>query len=66
MNREIVEQELDYLIDTLPASGVWEPNFTWYNTIELYPEAYAVSRNWWRGILAIGHLSFLRAFGRLD
>ena len=66
MNREIVEQELDYLIDTLSTNGVWEPNWTWYNTIELYPEAYAVSRNWWRGILAIGHLSFLRAFGRLD
>ena len=66
MNQEIVEQELDYLIDTLSTNGVWEPNWTWYNTIELYPEAYAISRNWWRSILAIGHLSFLRAFGRLE
>ena len=66
MNQEIVEQELDYLIDTLSTNGVWEPNWTWYNTIELYPEAYAISRNWWRSILAIGHLSFIRVFGRLE
>ena len=66
MNREIVETELDYVVDTLSKDGSWEPNWTWYNTIERYPDAYAISRNWWRSIKAIEYLSFLKAFGRLE
>ena len=31
-----------------------------------YPDAYAISRNWWRSIKAIEYLSFLKAFGRLE
>lgn len=66
MNREIVETELDHVVDTLSKDGSWEPNWTWYNTIECYPDAYAISRNWWRSIKAIEYLSFLKAFGRLE
>lgn len=66
MNREIVETELDYVVDTLSKDGSWEPNWTWYNTIERYPDAYAISRNWWRSIKAIEYLSFLKAFGCLE
>lgn len=66
MNCEIVETELDHVVDTLSKDGSWEPNWTWYNTIECYPDAYAISRNWWRSIKAIEYLSFLKAFGRLE
>lgn len=65
MNREIVETELDYLIDTLPADDVWPLNWSWFELSQVYPEAYAVSANWWKGIKLIEHVSFLKAYGRL-
>lgn len=63
-NEEIVERQLDYLIDTRVAGGVWNITWSWFNLGEVYPKEFAISENWWKTIVAMGNLEFLHAFGR--
>ena len=68
-NEEIVEVELDYLIETRPAGGVWGITWHWHDNYAKYPEEFAISKNWWKSdydIGATGKLKFLRNFGRLE
>lgn len=65
-NEDIVEQELDYFIDTRPANGVWGITWQWWDLYEKYPKEFAISENWWRADGAISRLKFLLNFGRLD
>ena len=67
-NEDIVRKELDYLIDTRPENGTWDITWHWHDHYEKYPEAFAVSKNWWKADLdtgAIGKIKFLRRFDRL-
>ena len=69
MYEEITEKELDYLIDTRPAGGVWGITWQWWDLYEKYPKEFAISENWWNedpDVGAIGKLKFLRNFSRLD
>ncbi|WP_040950719.1 hypothetical protein [Gorillibacterium massiliense] len=61
-NEEIVEKELDYLLDTRDASGVWDITWNWGG----YEKEFAISANWWRGTLIIENVKFLKAFGRVE
>jgi hypothetical protein len=63
---ELIEKELDYLIDTRLSDGVWDIPWSWFDNDALYPKEFAISENWWKGITAIQHMLFLKAFGRLD
>lgn len=65
-NEEIVSTELDYLIETHPAGGVWDITWSWFENTEKYPQEFAVSRNWWRACKAIEKISFLKRFGRVE
>lgn len=65
-NKEIVEQELTYLEDTLPENDLWGITWTWFNHNEEYSKEFAISENWWKSIKAIEKLRYLRAFGQID
>lgn len=65
-NRDIVETELDYLIKTRPASGVWGITWSWFDNIEKYPKEYAVSEHLWKSVKAIEKTLLLRSFGRIE
>lgn len=65
-NEEIVATELDYLVDTRHADGVWDINWSWFNLLEQYAREFAISENWWQAETCIDKLLFLRAFGRVE
>lgn len=68
-NEYIVQQELDYLIDTRSENGVWGITWHWHGNYDKYPKEFAISENWWKADLEIGatgKLKFLRNFDRLD
>lgn len=65
-NEKIVEEELDYLIDTRNPLGVWNITWTWFDLGEKYAKEFAVSENWWMTNLAIEKTAFLKNFGRLS
>lgn len=64
-NEDIVATELDYLVDTRNAGGVWDITWTWFALGEKYPKEFAVSENWWKAGKAIEKMKFLRNFGRI-
>jgi hypothetical protein len=65
-NRDIVETELDYLIETRPKGGVWGITWIWFDNNEKYAKAFAISENWWKANLAVSKVTMLRNFGRLE
>ena len=65
-NKEIVQQELDYLIDTKPEGDVWPITWSWFNTQDKYPKEFAVSEVWWKGVRVIEALRLLEAYGRIE
>ena len=65
-NKVIVEQELDYLIETKPEHGVWGITWSWYEHNEKYQKEFAISENWWKVDGAIEKLKFLRNFNRIE
>lgn len=64
-NEEIVEQELDYLIETRNPGGVWDITWSWYQLGEQYPKEFAVSENWSKAGKAVEKIHFLKCFNRI-
>ena len=62
----IMEAELDYLVRTRPAGGVWDIDWSWFDNNDTYPKAFAISENWWKSWCAIEKLTLLRRFGRFE
>ncbi|KAI7253206.1 hypothetical protein KC345_g11399 [Hortaea werneckii] len=58
---ELVQQELDYLLDTRNPEGIWNLTWSWAG----YEREFAVSENWWKAHIAIENVLLLQAFGRL-
>ncbi|MGL5437439.1 MAG: hypothetical protein ACRDBO_18995 [Lachnospiraceae bacterium] len=65
-NQEIVEQELEYLLDTRNPGAVWNITWCWFDLQEQYAREFAISENWWMAIKAIEKMEFLRSFGRIN
>jgi hypothetical protein len=65
-NKDIVETELDYLINTRPKGGVWGITWSWFDNNETYAKAFAISENWWKANLAAAKVLMLRNFGRVE
>jgi hypothetical protein len=65
-NEKIMEEELDYLIDTRPENGVWGITWQWWDNYVKYPKEFAISENWWKADIAIDKLKLLRNFSRLE
>lgn len=62
-NKDIVEKELNYLVETLPHNDVWGITWTWFDNNDKYPKEFAISENWWKANKAIEKMRFLRNFG---
>lgn len=60
-NREAAEKECAYLTNTQLPDGSWEIPWGWQD----YPEAWAVSKNWWKCIRIIENLLYLKGFEAL-
>ena len=65
-NEDIIEEELDYLVDTKPDGDVWGITWQWWDNYAKYPKEFAIAENWWKADLAIDRLKLLRNFGRLE
>ena len=65
-NETAVSQELDWLIDSLPANDVWPIPWIWYREDEASKKAFAISDNWWKGSKVLDNLRVLKNFGRLE
>jgi hypothetical protein len=65
-NKEIVEKELDYLIETKPENSVWGINWSWFDNNEQYKKEFSISENWWKSIMAIDKVLFLKNFKRIE
>ncbi|MDR0958728.1 MAG: rRNA maturation RNase YbeY [Clostridiales bacterium] len=57
--QQIIQQECKFLKETQNSDGSWDVSWKWIN----YPNEFAVSANWWRSIICIKKLLFLREFG---
>ncbi len=60
-NEAALERELDFLLETRNAQGVWDITWTW----GAYPREFAISEKWWKADLAIRNVRLLREFDRL-
>lgn len=56
------EQECDQLLQNRNADGVWDLAWSW----GAYEREFAIAENWWKANIAMEHLLFLRAFGRIE
>ncbi|MDF2820618.1 MAG: hypothetical protein K0R15_1059 [Clostridiales bacterium] len=65
-NKDIVEEELNFLFDTLPNDDVWPITWSWFENNDKYPKESIISGHWWKVIKAIERVEFLRNFGRLE
>lgn len=60
-NKEIAEYECEFIADTQLSDGSWEIPWKW----DSFPDAWAVSKNWWKGQVIIENLLYLKGFGIL-
>lgn len=65
-NKDIVDVELNFLIDTLPDNDVWPISWSWFENSALYPKEAAISETWCKAYKAIDKCLFLKNFGRLS
>ncbi|WP_313131649.1 hypothetical protein [Anaerocolumna sp.] len=64
-NKDMVDVELEYLIETKPEKNVWPITWTWFDNTEKYSKEFAVSEVRWKAIKAIEKMRFLKKFDRL-
>lgn len=60
-NKEIADYECEFIIKTQFPDGSWPIPWDW----AIYPEEWAVSKNWWKGNSAILNMLYLKGMGRL-
>jgi hypothetical protein len=65
-NKDIVEKEINYLIETIPQNDVWGITWTWFDNNSKYTKEFAISENWWKSIKAIEKVRFLKNFGYIE
>lgn len=61
-NKELVQKELSYLIETKPKDDMWGITWNWFNLMERYPKEFILSENWWKAMKAIEKVNFLKNF----
>lgn len=65
-NKEIVDKEIKYLLETIPQNDVWGINWTWFDNMSKYSKEFAISENWWKANKAIEKLRLLKNFGCIE
>lgn len=63
-NEDIVRAEVAYLRETRARGGVWPITWTWFDMMGQYGAEFSISENWWKGLVAIENMLFLRAFDK--
>lgn len=63
-NEDIVRTEVKYLKETRQSGGVWPITWTWFDLMPQYGAEFAISENWWKGLVAIENMLFLKAFDK--
>lgn len=58
-NREWADFECDFIRKSQEEDGGWAIHWSWRD----YPEAWAISKNWWRGTVAVNYLLYLKGMG---
>jgi hypothetical protein len=56
--KEVAAFECNFLRDSRNQEGVWDVTWGW----EAYPEAWAITKNWWKGELVIRNMRYLKNF----
>lgn len=64
--KELLEVELDYLIDTRAKGGVWAIPWNWMQEDEANQKAFTISENANKGLITINQMNLLKEFGRLE
>jgi hypothetical protein len=59
--KDLVDQNLDVLIETVQTKEAWEPTWQWGQ----YEEAWEKAKKDWTGTIAVKNLCLLREFGRV-
>lgn len=62
-NKDIVNREIQYLIESRPKEDVWGITWTWFDNNEKYAKEFAITENWWKGYGVIEKMLLLRNFG---
>lgn len=60
-NAEIAEYECEYIMSTQLPDDSWPITWSW----DSYPDEWAVSKNWWKGVGVINNLLYLKGFGKI-
>lgn len=60
-NHAIADYECEFIIKTQLPDGSWPIPWSWSD----YPEAWAISKNWWKGNGAIVNMLYLKGMGWL-
>lgn len=58
-NRELADFEYSFIRSSQLPDGSWSIPWSWKE----YPEAWSISRNWWKADVAIRNLLYLRGSG---
>ncbi|MBR2986528.1 MAG: hypothetical protein IKC63_00760 [Clostridia bacterium] len=61
-NKELAEYECDHIIKTQLPDGSWNIGWNWSGS---YSDAWAISKNWWKGQGILQNLLYLKGFDRL-
>jgi len=62
-DRAVVDLDLQRLVDAMVGGDHWEPNWTWG---DVHPDAWAVARTEWTGVITLRSLLVLERFGIVD
>lgn len=60
-NQEIAEYECEFMESAQLEDGSWSINWDWKD----YPDEWPISRNWWKGTVAVQNMLYLKGFGKL-
>lgn len=56
-NQEICDEECDFISHTQQVDGTWHITWSWGD----YPEAWSISKNWWKSDLLIKNIQYYKA-----
>lgn len=57
-NKELTDYECEYIVNNRNEIGIWNIRWEW----GMYPEEFAISKNWWSASIIIENLLFLKNF----
>jgi hypothetical protein len=65
-NKDIMQKELEYLVETIPQNDVWGITWTWFDNNEKYSKEFAISENWWKANKAIEKICLMKSFDKVE